>query len=66
VVVFHVPNEKAAAAYSATVRIESHVAHQIVDMGTAEDSLELAKELQAGYQPPGAGELWRQEYDAMG
>lgn len=70
VMVFHMPNEEAAAAYSATVRasgrIASHVTHQIIDMGTAEGSLGLASEMQRGYQPPGASASWRAEYDTVG
>ncbi|MDH3227921.1 MAG: GYD domain-containing protein [Thermoleophilia bacterium] len=68
--VFHMPDEQAAAAYSATVRasgrIESHVTHQIVDMEAARGALDMAKQMRRGYRPPGAAASWRAEYDTLG
>jgi uncharacterized protein with GYD domain len=68
--VFHMPSEEAAAAYSATVRasgrIASHVTHQIVGMESAAEALELAKDMRREYAPPGANAAWRAEYDTIG
>ncbi len=69
-VVFHMPSEEAAAAYSATVRasgrIAAHVTHQIVDMHSATKALDIANEMRGAYHPPGGTEAWRAEYDTIG
>jgi uncharacterized protein with GYD domain len=68
--VFHMPDEESAAAYSGAVRasgrIENHVTHQIVNMNSAARALTLANEMRRSYQPPGAPAHWRAEYDAVG
>jgi uncharacterized protein with GYD domain len=69
-VVYTMPSEIAAAAYSAAVTTSGRIAlqrtHQLLDSGQAQNALTLASRLRTVYRPPGAAENWRVEYDAMG
>jgi uncharacterized protein with GYD domain len=69
-VIFTMPSAAAAAAYSAAVassgRVRSHVTYQTLDMDEATEALQLAKRVRRSYRPPGGGEDWRAEYDALG
>lgn len=69
-VIFSMPTEAAAAAYSATVassgRLGTHVTHQLLDMADATEALRLAQRIRRSYRPPGSGEDWRAEYDVLG
>ena len=67
-VIYTMPSEVEAAAYSATVassgRLESHVTHQLLDVAQSIAALRLAERISGTYQAPGGGD-WRAEYDAM-
>jgi uncharacterized protein with GYD domain len=69
-VVYSMPNETAAAAYSAAVstsgRLKQMQTHQLLDSSDAAEALALAASLEQIYQPPGATKEWRAEYDALG
>lgn len=69
-VIYEMPSEIAAAAYSAAVTTSGRLAlqrtHQLLDPGQAQNALTLAARLREVYRPPGSGENWRAEYDAIG
>jgi uncharacterized protein with GYD domain len=69
-VVYTMPDEMAAAAYSAAVEASGRLArqetHQVLDMGDVVKALERAREVSREYRPPGASANWRAEYDALG
>ncbi len=68
-VIYTMPSEVEAAAFSATVtssgRLASHVTHQLLDVDQSIAALSLAQGVSRSYRAPGGGE-WRVEYDAMG
>lgn len=68
-VIYTMPNEVAASAFSAAVSTSGLIArletHQLLDSGQAMDALAMAHELRRSYRPPGASENWRAEYDSM-
>lgn len=69
-VIYSMPSEQAAAAYSAAVsttgRIAAQRTHQLLDSDDATAALSLAGVLQGHYRPPGAPSGWRSDYDTLG
>lgn len=69
-VVYAMPDEVAAASYSAAVagsgRIARHETFQVLDMIDAQVALERARDVARSYRPPGAPSSWRVEYDQLG
>ncbi len=69
-VIYSMPSERAAAAYSATVSTSGRIAeqrtHQLLDAEDATAALSLAGSLREHYQPPGASGDWRRDYDTLG
>src|SRR5690606_32116929 len=67
-VVYSMPDEVAAAAYSAAAsasgRLTRHETFQVLGMADARQALEQAREVSRSYRPPGAPADWREEYDA--
>jgi uncharacterized protein with GYD domain len=66
-VIYTMPSEMEAAAYSATVsnsgRLARQQTHQLLGTGQALQALELANDLRQVYRPPGAAGNWRADYD---
>ncbi len=69
-VIYSMPDEMAAAAYSAAVfgsgRIGRQETFQVLDMADALRALERASEVSRAYRPPGAPGDWMAEYDQLG
>jgi len=69
-VIYSMPSERAAAAYSlvasASGRLAAAHTHQLLDAEDAAAALTLASMLETVYQPPGAPSDWHSEYDALG
>lgn len=69
-VIYSMPSEQAAAAYSAAVsasgRLVAQDTHQLLDGEDAAAALALAGQLEQVYHPPGAPNSWRSEYDRLG
>lgn len=69
-VIYSMPDEIAAAAYSAAVSASGRLARQetfqILDMAAGREALERAREVSREYRPPGAPKSWRAEYDSLG
>lgn len=70
IVVYEVPDEAAAAAYSLAVsnsgRIAAHETFQLVDAGAAQRAMAMAPDVIREYRPPGAPAEWREGYDELG
>jgi uncharacterized protein with GYD domain len=68
-VVYTMPDEIAAASYSAAVSASGRLARQetfqVLDMDDGRRALERAREVSLNYRPPGAPTDWRAEYDAL-
>lgn len=68
-VIYSMPSEVEAAAYSATVsnsgRLARQETHQLLDTDEARRALELANDLRQVYRPPGARANWRADYDML-
>ncbi len=68
-VVYTMPDEVAAAAYSAAVcasgRLARQETFQVLRSVDAREVLERAREISHAYRPPGASANWRAEYDAL-
>ena len=68
-VIYSMPDETAAAAYSAASsarRIGRQETFQVLDMADALRALERASEVSRAYRPPGAPGDWMAEYDQLG
>jgi uncharacterized protein with GYD domain len=69
-VIYSMPDEVAAAAYSAAVsgsgRLARQETFQVLDMTGGREALERAREVSADYRPPGAPVDWKAEYDQLG
>ena len=67
-VVYSMPDEVSAAAYSAAVSASGRLARQetfqVLGMADGQAALERAREISRTYRPPGAPADWRAEYDA--
>jgi uncharacterized protein with GYD domain len=67
-VVYSMPDEVSAAAYSAAVAATGRLARQetfqVLGMAEGRTALERAREVSRSYRPPGAPSDWRAEYDA--
>lgn len=68
-VVYTMPDEVAAAAFSAAVsgsgRLARQETFQVLDMADGQRALERARAVSHAYRPPGAPSDWRAEYDAL-
>jgi uncharacterized protein with GYD domain len=69
-VVYSMPDEVAAAAYSAAVSSSGRLARQetfqVLDMAEGQRALERARDVARAYRPPGASGDWMAEYDQLG
>jgi uncharacterized protein with GYD domain len=69
-VVYSMPDEMAAAAYSAAVvssgRLARQETFQVLDMADGQRALERASEVSRAYRPPGAPGDWMEGYDQLG
>lgn len=69
-VIYSMPSEQSAGAYSAAVSTSGRIAeqrtHQLLDSDDATAALSLAGVLQRHYHPPGAPSDWRADYDTLG
>lgn len=69
-VVYSMPDEVAAAAYSAAVlasgRLARQETYQVLDRAHVGEALERARDVSRQYRPPGGPQNWMAEYDVLG